>query len=223
MSSKLRGFVGFDLDGVLATHQRMAEAVGKEIGRPVSYQDWSHYDYYQTYGITSQRFCELLIEERVLENAIPMPLARQAIDDLHERGLRVAICTARAFHPRGEAMTREWLEEHGLRYDRLTLVHHGETKAHALTSNGPLVSYVDDYLDHLADLTIAKVPIPLFVMDQPWNRPNDNFRRVHSVQEYVEQADLLARARLAAAMVPAEGAAMTAHETSRTVVVAAPR
>lgn len=183
--------VGFDLDGVLATHERMAEACSKEIGRPVSHENWTHYDYYLNYGISKQRFSELLIEERVLERAVPMPGVREGIAELRESGCGVAICTARSFHPRGEAMTQEWLEEAGIQWDRLTLVHHDETKLHALQATGPLVSYVDDYLNHLVDLSMGGLNAPLFVMDQPWNRPNDHFRRVHSVAEYVQQATLL--------------------------------
>lgn len=179
-------YVGFDIDGFMADCTRMAEAVGKHIGQHVDVTHWTTYGFAERYGISLPRFLDLLVEERVLETMRPMPNLRRAMEYLHEHDLKVAVVSARAFHPRGEVITRQWLEEQGVSADRLVLVAHNETKAHALHSTPNLVAYGDDYLKHLHELRRSGLTAPLYVMDQPWNRDDDTFVRVHDPLAYVQ-------------------------------------
>jgi hypothetical protein len=186
-------YVGFDLDGVLADCTRMAEAISKRTGLQARIEDWTSYNFCDRYGLSSAEFLDLLVDEKVLERAVPVPGIRQAMDTLHQHGLKIVVVTARAFHPDGDNVTRNWLEEHGIPADRLALVHHHETKVDALRQVPGLLCYVDDYLVHLHTLARAAVTDNLFVMDQPWNRHDQTFNRTLTLVDYVERAAALAR------------------------------
>lgn len=183
-----RAVVGFDLDSVVAdNNDLMAAVVSKEIGRTVDWRDWNGWSYYRNYGISDQRFLEICIEGRVLEDAPLAPGALEAMLALKDAGLDVACVTARAYHPRGEQVTGDWIDRLELPVDRLVVLDPSLSKRDALLAMPEVVAYLDDYLSHLYDIAGSGHPARLFVMDQPWNVGCRDFTRIFNLPDYAKQ------------------------------------
>lgn len=147
---------------------------------------WGRYDMFREYGLTIDEYLKALIDHRVLETANILPGASNALTLAREHGFDVAVITARGFHPEGESITLAWAERHGIHIDQLHLVEAEGSKAHIIKSMRNVVAYVDDLPGHLCDLRSAGVDVPLFLMDQPWNKDCSDFPRVTSLLQYVQ-------------------------------------
>ena len=176
-------WIGFDLDGVLAeSHHGMAQAMAIETGRPVDWRDWHRYDFFNHAGVSSERFLNLIVEHRVLEQAPPAPGAVACVAALRAAGARVAVVTARSFHPRAAAVTRDWLDEHGMAVDVVHITSHSGSKLEVLTAQG-VVAYADDYDASIDALARAGLCSHLYLVDQPWNRHRTDLARIGSAAE----------------------------------------
>lgn len=152
----------------------------------VSEEDWIHYDYFKTIGMTIDQFLDGHIEFNILQNATIYEGVAVAISYARENGYEVAIVTSRGFHPDGENITREWFKKHNCDVDHMVLVGIHETKVNALKSLGNVAAYIDDYLPHLEDIAASDLDINLFLMDQPWNCEDTQFNRIFSVSDYID-------------------------------------
>jgi 5'(3')-deoxyribonucleotidase len=178
-------YAGFDLDGVIAdVHHGMAESMQRATGVNLHWSQWHAYDFFKFYGMEVDQFLELLVRDRVLETAPPAGGAVGAMQAIREAGLKIAIVTARGFHPSADAVTRDWLTRHNIPFDDLIVVHNGASKADALNSLGRVVSYVDDHIGNLEDLHDNGIAAPLYLMSQPWNASDERFERVRDLPEY---------------------------------------
>lgn len=182
-----RSVVGFDMDGVVAhNHHILEAALQKASGRDIRWQEWSAYDYFRDYGLTIEAFLELCIESRSLEDARPEPGISEAFANLRAAAHEIAVITARSFHPEGEAVTLRWLAQQNAEPDHMVLVHPSETKVEALARFPEMVAYVDDHVGHLDGSRLARLPPALFLRDQPWNQHSDAYRRVLTLEDFVE-------------------------------------
>lgn len=179
--------VGFDMDGVMAhTNDILAEGLSKMLKRPIDWREWNSYDYFKNYGVKVEEFLEMCVDCKSLELAEPEPGIKDSIRRLRDEGLGSAIITARDFHPQGAALTRQWLESHGVEVDHLMLVHPLQSKVQAMASMPNMVTYIDDHVDHLVRGRDSGHQAKLYMRDQPWNQHCTEFPRVHTVEQYVE-------------------------------------
>jgi len=181
--------IAFDCDNVLCDLiPGLSDACSRFTGISLEPDEWIHYDHFINVGMTLSDLLRAIIDHKILERAPPYAGVVDAILLAREQGFAVALITARGYHPHGDPITLSWLKEFGMEFDHVILVDINETKAEALKSLDNVVAYIDDYLPHLHDLEIANAGVPLFLMDQPWNREDSKFQRVFSVHEYVECA-----------------------------------
>lgn len=187
-----RPILAFDCDGILSNLVPGMSMMCQEVsGKKCDPSEWIDYGHYTNLGMTDKQYLDGLVSYKVLETATAHYGAAEAITRAIAEGCAIALITARGFHPNAEDVTRAWLEQNGIHVDYLILVGPNETKIKALLSLPNVIAYVDDYLSHLESLTAAEMSIPLFLMDQPWNREDKKFSRVHSVHEFVDKAMLI--------------------------------
>jgi hypothetical protein len=183
-------FVAFDLDDVLANlRDHLMDVLNRHTGRSIHWQRWDRYELSGVYDLSVEQILDLVLKQRVLEAATLEPLAQAALTASRAAGYRVAVVTARGWHPRGEALTRAWLERHGLRVDALHLVSSFDGKAAALGALGEVAHFVDDHVGHLYPALELPRVRQVHLLDRPWNRYDRTLPRVHGLQHFI---DLLA-------------------------------
>jgi hypothetical protein len=99
-------------------------------------------------------------------------------------GARVAIVTARAYHPQGRSVTEAWLSQHGFDIDELVLTSHSTGKKETL-DRLDVVGYLDDYDGHIDALRGTGRCEHVYLCDQPWNRHRLDLPRVRDPVEFV--------------------------------------
>ena len=147
-----------DLDDVLANlRQSLYQSLVQASGIDVHWRHWRRYDLRDHYPTVLDRLEEILIDDRTVATT-------RALKDL---GFEIAIVTARGWHPRAEAITRDWLGEHGIHHDHLRIVPLGANKLEVLTPFPRIALAVDDHPDHVR--RYRQAGIPALLMDRPWN------------------------------------------------------
>lgn len=182
-----------DLDDVLANlRESLCQTLGRAAGSRLHWRDWRHYDLRQHYPTVADRLEPLLIAARTLELCQPEPGAAAATQALDRLGFTVLIITARGWHPQGEALTRAWLNEHGIHYDELAVVPLGTNKLAALSPMHVVALAVDDHPSHV--MQYRQAGIPALLMDRPWNAglPGE---RIDSLDTLVARAGAIRRDR----------------------------
>lgn len=178
-----------DLDDVLANlREALYRVLSRATGIDRHWRDWPHYDLCRHYDIDKPTLEMLLIRERTLEGCQPEPGAATVTRALAALGFELAIITARAWHPRAEQLTRDWLAAHGIHYHRLGVVALGGDKLRALPPNERIVLAVDDH-PHNID-RYQRAGIPTLMVDMPWNAQH-RARRIHSLDMLVSHARTL--------------------------------
>ena len=157
-----------DLDDVLANlRDSLYRTLSRASGVKLHWRHWRSYDLCEHYPTVCNRLDEILVDDRTLESCRPEPGAVAATRALAELGFEIAIVTARGWHPKAEAVTRDWLDEHGIQYDHLSIVSLGGSKLEALKRFRRITLAVDDHPDHVRRYDM--VGIPALLMDRPWN------------------------------------------------------
>ncbi len=194
-------YVVFDLDDVLANlREHLMSMLRHQTGQNVHWNEWHQYELGSVYNTTAEVIMGWVLEHRVLESASLEPHARVAVHAARQSGHRVAVVTARAWHPRGERLTEEWLTEHGLDIDELHLVPAFGDKSGVLRGLGSVAYFIDDHLGHLYPARVLPEVGETLLIDRPWNRQDREMRRLFGLDEFV---DLLQRPGCQAAEVPA--------------------
>jgi 5'(3')-deoxyribonucleotidase len=175
-----------DLDDVLANlRESLYRTLTRASGIDLHWRHWRSYDLCEHYPTVCDRLDEILVDDRTLESCRPEPGAQAATRGLSKLGFEIAIVTARGWHPRAEAVTRHWLDKHGIRYDHLSIVSLGSNKLGALTPFRRIALAVDDHPDHVRRYQQAGIPAAL--MDRPWNAGCEG-ERIFSLEGMVELA-----------------------------------
>lgn len=180
-------WIGFDLDDVLANMRTpMCKSYSKATGQNVKIEDWTDYNFFLE-KMSPATFLQMIIDDRILHTCQPEPDAAACIERLQSKGYKVAVVTARGYHPDAHGVTQNWLESHGMNVDSLKIVQPGQSKAMALGELPGLVAYVDDHLAHLESTQAAHPHVDLYLMARPWNQHDQKFKRLFTVSEYAEQ------------------------------------
>lgn len=175
---------GIDIDGVLSNVDVMLDELAIQYtGRP-----WPR-DFAAAPSSTSALIPDDVLQQifdEFHESRIPLlsilPGAREALEHLQTR-YRLVLVTAR--RSTSEALTREWLLEHGLPFDAL---YHLENKCEVPEA---LSLAIDDHPRHIS--RYLEQGIRCFVMDYPRNRqlePHPHLTRVQSWPQVIQQLSI---------------------------------
>lgn len=174
--------VVLDLDDVLANlRQSLYEALHRVSGVDRHWSDWTHYDLRRHFPPVAHELDRVLIEQRALESCAPEPGAAELTRTLRARGVAVAIVTARGWHPQARELTRQWLHDHGIAFDRLDVVALGGNKVEITSRMEQVALAVDDHPAHVD--RYRQSGLPVLMMDRPWNREHPHRPRIHHVSE----------------------------------------
>jgi 5'(3')-deoxyribonucleotidase len=178
-------YVVFDLDDVLANlREHMMSMLIERTGRNIHWRQWQDYELSGLYRTSNEEIMHWVREDEVLEAATLEPHARDAVDAARTAGFRIAVITARAWHPRGDALTREWLRRHDLSVDELYLVPLFGDKAEVLNRLGVVEHFIDDHLAHLYPARELPGVRRVLLVDRPWNRSDETLQRLRDLSEF---------------------------------------
>lgn len=177
----MKKLAAFDLDEVLAdTGSIVLDIMHEATGKHIAFNEWHTYDLGKLYSLTPAQVRRLFIEHRLIERVKPSDGAEATLQYFRTRGYKTAVVTARDWHPAAVRITGEWLKEHRLPVDELTVV--ADDKSDMLKRLAPDV-YVDDLPTHVSSAAKAGVRCPV-LMTKPWNRRCPRlFYRVGSLPE----------------------------------------
>jgi 5'(3')-deoxyribonucleotidase len=179
-------YVVFDLDDVLANlREQLMNMLRLRTGRDIHWRDWRNYKLDGLYGVSVEQILRWVMEEGVLEAAALERKAKEAIEVARSAGYRIAVITARAWHPRGEVLTWQWLERHTLRVDELHLVPVFGNKSEILKRLGLVEYFIDDHLGHLYPARELAQVHRVYLLDRPWNQDDDSLHRLHNLDEFI--------------------------------------
>jgi len=187
MQNQGNPFVVFDLDDVLCN---LREGIHKSLnvvtGKSIHWEDWDRFSLESIYDIAHEDCMRVLIEHEILENATLEPGVHTAVRTAYEAGYQVAILTARGWHPDSDKTTKQWLEAHNIRHDRLDIVPYGIPKAEFISRYSQVAFMLDDHPEHIRSMVAANnVDYPI-LRDRPWNRNDQDLHRVHSLKDFAQ-------------------------------------
>lgn len=182
-----RPWVVFDMDEVVCNlRQGVQAALAKRFGTYPHWVTWNRYFHFNDVGLDLNSFLEILVEDRVCENAPVEPGAAEAIRAVRAMGYRTAIVTARGYHPHALRMTLDWLGEKGIELDAVHIVGMMDDKTDVICSLGPIAAYIDDLASHLLSLSRRCNSAVLVLRDKPWNRDANVLWRIEDMSQFVE-------------------------------------
>lgn len=161
-----------DLDDTLGClKSRLQEIYRRATGdNTISYNDWDNYGHPNRYGISSEQLSELFIEDNSLQLMKPFEGAVEVTALMKSRGFNVEIVTARGWHPDGYNVTKKWLDDNYISYDRINIVPLFQCKEEATRHIENVALFVDDRLDHCVNVYESGRIGKSLVLAQPWNR-----------------------------------------------------
>ena len=181
----------FDLDDTL---NRLTIDVCREMkkyGVNVDYEDIVDFDWHATFGPHAPPLEAFFCQNPLLENAAPNPDGVLAAQQLLAEGWDVEVWTARAWHPDGERITRQWLDRHGLNEVPARLCDTRHCKS-SLISDGRVPDlYVDDAAHHVLAMAESGSRMATLI-SRPWNRGIIVPWRVHCLSELGAMAAMAA-------------------------------
>jgi hypothetical protein len=189
----MKPFVAFDLDEVILNlRDGCHAALARRLGGYPHWSQWTDFLHMEKRGVLVKQFLDMIVEECILETATIEPGAWEAINWIRDLGFRTAVVTARGYHPRGEQITNDWLEQHDIVMDEVVVVPFGKTKVDALRDLGDVAAYIDDHADHIAALHGAGVGGMLVLHDRPWNQnAGASYFRVPNLTVFSTEVELM--------------------------------
>lgn len=180
--------VAYDMDEVLCNiREHSLNSLCAHSGQYLHWSQWADYAMYESFGLSWEQYSSILIEERILERALPEEGAREVVAMTRELGCRNVVITSRGFHPRGAEVTTEWLDGHRYPVDEVVVVSSGHEKAAVFTrlaSQAPVLAFVDDHSATLDAVRACNVLERLVLRDRRWNRNEMRYQRIHDIREY---------------------------------------
>ncbi len=175
--------VGIDLDGVLYNfHQSfidyltMSGLQGKYLIK-YSFDDWN---FFERWGMSQREFvehCNRGVDAGIIFRGPARKRAGSAIRRIKKAGHEVHIVTDRSFGRSpldSQYATMDWLAQHNIPYDSITFS--------ADKTIVPTDMFVEDKLENYDALDAAGTEV--YLISRPWNRRNDNRRRISGITEF---------------------------------------
>jgi uncharacterized HAD superfamily protein len=171
-------------DTLLDLKYPMCEKLNKYTGRSISCDQWNSFNITDIYGgLDIEDFYSLIINEKLLVNAVPYEGSKATLETLKEKGYKIVIISSRAYHPEAYEVTKQWFDEHELPYDRIHISGNGIKKSIYSNIYDNIVLTVDDNLENCEDFNNNCKVENVLLMNQPWNAQNQSFQRVSTIQE----------------------------------------
>lgn len=175
--------VGVDLDGVLYNFQSAFIAHLKsspEVQRYNVRQVFDKWDFFKEWGMSSEEFiaqCNIGVDRGIIFRGPARKRAGSALRRIKAAGHEIHIVTDRSFGSTPKASqdaTYDWLTQHRIPFDSVTFC--------ADKTTVPTDMFVEDKLENYDMLDSAGTEV--YLINRPWNKRQDNRRRITSVTEF---------------------------------------
>ena len=181
----------FDLDDTLGClKSRLQEIYRRATGdNTISYNDWDNYGQPNRYGISSEQLSELFIEDQSLELMKPHDGVVEVTAILKSRGYNIEIVTARGWRPDAYNVTKKWLDDNYISYDKINIVPLHQCKEEATRHIDNIHLFVDDRFDHCDNMMKSGRVNRCLVYKQPWNKAatlTQNIVHIDNVYDVLE-------------------------------------
>lgn len=182
----------FDLDDTLGNlKERLVNIYKRELGMEnVNSDDWTFYGAgTDRYNITSDRLTELFIEDQSLELMKPHDGVVEVTAILKSRGYNIEIVTARGWRPDAYNVTKKWLDDNYISYDKINIVPLHQCKEEATRHIENIHLFVDDRFDHCDNMMKSGRVNRCLVYKQPWNKAatlTQNIVHIDNVYDVLE-------------------------------------
>lgn len=176
----------FDLDDTLGDLcTPLMDAMNKATGKTITKEEKDTYSL-AMYGVTDQEFYDIMVQANVLEGMIPFASTKFVLNAL-KKHYRIHIVTARAWHPDGLQVTRDWFKKHNLPYEDIRLSDPHHSKIDRISDLSEIALAVDDRDTHCKDFDDHHTVEKVLMMNQPWNKYTPHsIQRIHDIREVLE-------------------------------------
>lgn len=161
----------FDIDDTVGCLKERLQLIYRNHtgDQTISYNDWTEYHVHNRYGISFDGLSEMFIQDKSLEIMKPHEGVMEVTAILKARGYNVEFVTARGWLPEAYDVTKAWLDEHQISYDRINIVPLFQCKEEATRHIKDIVLFVDDRYDHCTAMADSGRVGKSLVYRQPWN------------------------------------------------------
>jgi uncharacterized HAD superfamily protein len=196
----IRGTIYVDMDDVLCQAARhFLVIVEREFGKQIAYEQLTNFDVGQSCGLRPDERDELYrIVHRPDEllSMAPVSDAIAVLGSWEQRGLEIAIITGRP--PETSETSIEWLRKHRVPFHSFTVVDKYSrfaTKQSGAISLCELAARrfcwaVEDSLP-MAQYLADHMKLPVALIDRPWNRTDNEHRRISRYPDWPAIAEAL--------------------------------
>lgn len=168
MSNSAKPYIVFDVDDVLCeTSVPLQQALTITTGKNIPCKDWFDFSLPTVYEVAFDK----ILAAFHLGNILHTPFNSQVKPLFNEvkQNFSIGVLTSRAWHPEGEAITKQAFEKEGLHVDKLIVAEHSKSKAEYFHEFGEVALYVDDNIHHIKDVAAINPNTLCVIRTQPWN------------------------------------------------------
>lgn len=165
-----------DLDDSLASmKERLQEIFRNETGDDtIHYSDWIDFHIKDRYGISNDKLLTLFLEDQTLEKLAPHEGVVEVTALMKSKGYNVEIVTARGWHPNAYNLTKKWLDDNYVSYDKINIVPLHQCKEEVTRHIDNIEIFLDDRLDYCHSMLKSGRVTKSLVYAQPWNEQEFN-------------------------------------------------
>ncbi|SDY30361.1 HAD hydrolase-like protein [Thermoactinomyces sp. DSM 45892] len=162
--------LGVDIDGTIKdTKQAAVTVYNEEFHKEIRAEDLTEFYLDRAYGLTPEegRKTWRRLEEKIYRLGVPLPHAREVLQQLSQEGHEIYYVTARPGLPNIQDVTKNWLRENDFPYQSDRLIMSSIDKAKVALKLG-IDLFFEDAPNHLDRLIEQKVHT--MIVDAPYNR-----------------------------------------------------
>lgn len=159
--------ITFDLDDTVCEFAASAFAqLNTHYGRSLLVEDNLDYKIHVQYGISLDEFFRVLYERNVYEQLAPSPGMVEVINEL-SAVYNIQVLTARALAIEGPRLTSNWISQHQMHVDIMTIVGPDDDKADHIDPDS--IGLVEDNFMHLKKSLKLPMISQRILVSRPWN------------------------------------------------------
>jgi len=184
--------VVFDLDDTLIDLKSTFYDVMRDIfGKTASHwSEWEEHGIEKYFDLTVDDIKRISNEREIFKMVKPHLFSQYILEDLHRRGIRVVILTAReGFVPDPYNNTAEYLDTHNLYYDDLIISGHGQPKGDFVKHYSDVIFTVDDQVKNCDSFAEVESIKHVFLHALPHNRNCSKYVRLHNLYQAYPYVD----------------------------------
>jgi uncharacterized HAD superfamily protein len=174
-------------DTLLGLHVPLCAALNEFTGKSISCNEWGTFNVTDIYdGLHIEDFYKLIIGKELLILAEPYENTKNTLNTLKQLGYYIVIISSRGYHDNGYDVTKRWFETHNIPFDKIHISGNGIKKSMYSMMYDNVIMSVDDNIENCEDFSKNGCINNVVLMDQPWNRNNNEFKRIHSIEEILD-------------------------------------